>query len=86
MATTQTSAPTAVDDMDVHVSVELGRTNMTLDAALDLSEQSVMELDRYVGDKVDIRLNGRLYARGEVVTVGEHFGVRIVDLVEGESS
>jgi flagellar motor switch protein FliN/FliY len=65
----------------VEVSVELGRSVLTLDHALDLGKQSVMELNRMLGDPVDIRLNGRLFARGEVVTVNEHFGVRLTELV-----
>jgi flagellar motor switch protein FliN/FliY len=86
MATTQTAAAAAriVDDVDVTLSVELGRHQLTLDDALDLGDQSLMELDRQVGDPVDIRLNGRLFARGEVVTGNEHFGVRLTEIVGGE--
>ncbi|MBT3345021.1 MAG: flagellar motor switch protein FliN [Gemmatimonadetes bacterium] len=82
-ATQNTTPDTAalVDDVDMTVSVELGRSMMSLDSALDLSEQSMMELNRNVGDPVDIRLNGRLFARGEVVTVGENFGVRITEIL-----
>lgn len=75
------AAASVVDDVDVTVSVELGRAVVTLDGALDLSEQSVMELNRTVGDPVDVRLNGKLFGRGEVVTVNEHFGVRLTEIV-----
>ncbi|MBT4101050.1 MAG: flagellar motor switch protein FliN [Gemmatimonadetes bacterium] len=75
-----------VDDVDVTISVELGRSVLTLDSALDLSEQSVMELSRNVGDPVDVRLNGRLFARGEVVTVNENFGVRLTEIVANDVS
>lgn len=75
------NAAALVDDVDVTVSVELGRSVVTLDGALDLSEQSLMPLDRRVGDPVDIRLNGKLFARGEVVTVAENFGVRLTEIV-----
>ena len=82
-ATQNTTPDTAalVDDVDMTVSVELGRSMMSLDSALDLSEQSMMELNRNVGDPVDIRLNGRLFARGEVVTVGENFGAGITEIL-----
>ena len=55
---------------------------MTLDAALDIGEQSLIELDKQVGDAVDIMINGQLFARGEVVTVDENFGVRITEIVQ----
>ncbi len=75
------SSTSCIDDVDVTVSVELGRSALTLDTALDLSEQSMMELNRNVGDPVDVRLNGRLFARGEVVTVNENFGVRLTEIL-----
>ena len=67
-------------DMDVEVSVELGRRKLTLDQAIAMGDQSIMELDRAWNDLVDVRINGRLFARGEVVTVGESFGVRVLEL------
>jgi flagellar motor switch protein FliN/FliY len=60
----------------------LGRTGQTLDELLSLGEQSLIELDKQVGDPIDILLNGRLIARGEVVTVGENFGVRVIELID----
>ena len=71
-----------LQDMDVEVSVELGRNQLTLDDALDLGDQSLVELDKVVGEPVDIRINGKLFARGEVVTVSENFGVRLVEIIE----
>ena len=70
-----------VDDVEVTVSVEIGRATVTLDQALGMSEQSLVELNRNVGDPVDVRLNGTLVARGEVVTVDENFGVRLTEIV-----
>ena len=70
-----------IQDVDVEVSVELGRTKITLDNALELGEQSLMELNRHVGEPVDVRLNGKLFARGEVVTVAENFGVRLTEII-----
>lgn len=81
-------APVAMDqlqDMDVEISIELGRSRLTLDGALNLSEQSLIDLDRAVGEPVDVRLNGTLYARGEVVTVNENFGVRLTEIVERDA-
>ena len=71
----------AIRDVDVEVTVELGRTTVTLDQALDMGENSMQELNRRVGEAVDIRLNGKLYARGEVVTVNEYFGVRLTEVI-----
>ncbi|MGY8826653.1 MAG: flagellar motor switch protein FliN [Candidatus Latescibacterota bacterium] len=70
-----------LDDMPLTLSAELGRASKTLDDALKIGEQSLIELDKRVGDPVDIKLNGKLYARGEVVTVSENFGVRITEIV-----
>ena len=71
-------------DVMVTVSMELGRTQATLDELLNYGDQSMIELERMVGEPIDIMLNGKLFARGEVVTVGENFGVRVAELVGGE--
>ena len=68
-------------DVNLMVSIELGRTRKTLEDVTDMGEQSLVELDKEVGEPVDILVNGRLFARGEVVTVSEKFGVRIIELV-----
>lgn len=73
-------------DVPVTVSMELGRTSKTLNEVLDIGEQSLIETDRRVGDPVDIYLNGQLFARGEVVTVNENFGVRVTELLNPEQS
>jgi flagellar motor switch protein FliN/FliY len=52
---------------------------------LQLGEQSLVELDKQVGEPVDILVNGKIFARGEVVTVSENFGVRITELLAGVS-
>ena len=70
-----------LDDVRLTVSVELGRRAISLDDALNIGEQSLIELDKHVGDPMNIFLNGKLYARGEVVTVGENFGVRITEIM-----
>ena len=68
-------------DVNLSVSIELGRTRETLEGVMRLGEQSLVELDKQVGDPVDILVNGKLFARGEVVTVSENFGVRITEIV-----
>ena len=72
----------ALDAVQLTASVELGRTHITLDQALNIGEQSLIELNKKVGDSVDILLNGKLFARGEIVTVGENFGVRLTEVLE----
>ena len=71
-----------LNTVNLTAAVELGRSQMTLDAALAISEQSLIELDKQVDDAVDIMINGQLFARGEVVTVDECFGVRITEIVQ----
>ena len=69
-------------DVELDVSIELGRTRREIREVLSLGACSVIELDRLAGEPVDVLVNGRLLARGEVVVVGENFGVRIVDIVQ----
>lgn len=73
--------------LQMSVTVELGRTDLTVAEVLGLGPGSVVELDRVAGEPVDILVNDRLIARGEVVVVDENFGVRIVEVVRrnGES-
>ncbi|MEO0031128.1 MAG: flagellar motor switch protein FliN [Pseudomonadota bacterium] len=68
-------------DVDVRLTVELGRTEMKLKDVLSLTEESVVMLDRLTDELLDIMVNGKLIARGEVVTQGERFGLRIVELL-----
>lgn len=65
----------------MNVTVELGRTELTVAEVLGLGPGSVIELDRLAGEPVDILVNDRLIARGEVVVVDENFGVRVVEVV-----
>ena len=67
--------------LQMNVSVELGRTELTVAEVLGLGPGSVIELDRLAGEPVDIMVNDRLIARGEVVVVDENFGVRVVEVV-----
>lgn len=68
-------------DVSLRVSVELGRTKMQLRQVLELQQGSVVELDRLAGDPVDIFVNERLFARGEVIVVDDKFGVRITEII-----
>ncbi len=71
-----------LDDVDVNVRVELGRSRLYISDVLKLGEGSVIELDKLAGDPVDIVVNGRLLARGEVLVLNDNFCVRITDIVD----
>lgn len=71
-------------DVELGISVELGRTRMTVQDVLGLAPGMVVELDRAAGSPVDVLVNGTLMARGEVVVVDEEFAVRITEVVGGE--
>ena len=68
-------------DLPLDVSVELGRTKMSIQELLSLGPGSVVELDKVAGEPLDILINDRLVARGEAVVVNDKFGVRITDIV-----
>ena len=70
-------------DVPLKISVELGRTRMMVREVLDLQAGSVVELDRMAGDLVDVYINERLIAKGEVVVVDDKFGVRITEMLGG---
>ena len=78
-----TASGTANDVRDVRIllTMELGRTSQTLDQLLNFENQTLIDLDRRAGEAIDIRLNGELFARGAVVTVGEQFGVRVTEVI-----
>ena len=68
-------------DVEMGVTVELGRTRMLVRDILDLSPGSVIELDRAAGAPIDVLVNGTLIARGEVVVIDEEFGIRITEVI-----
>jgi flagellar motor switch protein FliN/FliY len=68
-------------DVEMGVTVELGRTRMLVRDILDLSPGSVIELDRAAGSPIDVLVNGTLIARGEVVVIDEEFGIRITEVI-----
>ncbi len=70
----------ALYDLALTISVELGRTEMTVGQILELGKGSIIELDKMAGDPVDLYVNGRKFAEGDVVVVEDRFGVRITSL------
>lgn len=68
-------------DIPVRLSVELGRTKMTIKKLLSLSQGSVVSLDGLAGEPLDILINGYLIAQGEVVVVSDNYGIRITDII-----
>jgi flagellar motor switch protein FliN/FliY len=68
-------------DLTLPVSIELGRTSMTVQEILRLGRGAVIQLDRLAGEPIDIYVGDRKFAEGEVVVLGEHFGVRIVRIM-----
>jgi flagellar motor switch protein FliN/FliY len=71
-------------DLPLLIEVVVGSTTLTLGEILNLGPGSVVELDNLVEEPVDIKVNGKLVARGEIVVVEERFGVKITDIVERE--
>ncbi|MDR0337372.1 MAG: flagellar motor switch protein FliN [Planctomycetaceae bacterium] len=72
-----------ISEVELDVKIELGRTNMYLEDVLKLRKGSVVPLDKMAGDAVDIFINGRLLARGEVLVMNENFCVRVAELLAG---
>jgi flagellar motor switch protein FliN/FliY len=73
-----------LENIEVELTVEVGRAEITIRDLLRLNEGSVIELDRLAGDPLDILVNGTKIARGEVVMIGERFGVRFGEVVDPE--
>ena len=77
-------------DLTLPVTIELGRASMTVQEVLQLGRGSVIQLERLAGEPVDIYVGERRFAEGEVVVLGEHFGVRVTRIVNhnplGESN
>ena len=73
-----------LENIEVTLSIEVGRTEMTIRDLLRLNEGSVIELDRLAGEPLDLFVNGAIIAKGEVVMVGERYGIRLTDIVDPE--
>jgi len=83
MREAQVSSIDLLRDVDLNVKIELGRARMLVEDVLKLSEGSVVELDKLAGDPVDVFVNERLVARGEVLVLNDNFCVRINEIVAG---
>ena len=70
-----------VMDIPVTISMEIGRTKINIRSLLQLSQGSVVELDRLAGEPMDVLVNGTLVAHGEVVVVNDKFGIRLTDVI-----
>jgi flagellar motor switch protein FliN/FliY len=75
-----------VFDVPVNISAVLGRASLSVAQLLQLGQGSVLELDRKVGEAIDIYVNNRLVARGEVVIVDERLGVTMTEIIKGEDA
>jgi len=71
-----------LSDIELELCVEIGRARLPLRQLLALTPGSVVELDRALGEPVDVLVNGKLVARGQIVTIGEEFGVRLSEIVD----
>lgn len=75
-----------VRDVQLDLKIELGRTHMQLEDVLRLRRGAVVALDKLAGDPVDVYVNGRLIARGEVLVLNDNFCVRVTELIVGEAA
>src|SRR6188472_2216289 len=75
-----------LNDVQLDLKIELGRTQMHLEEVLRLKQGAVVTLDKLAGDPVDIYANGRLIARGEVLVLNDNFCVRVAELIAGEAA
>jgi len=78
----QTRSFDLLKDVNVRLSVELGRTEMKLKEVLGLGEESVVMLERLTDELLDVMVNGKLIAKGEIVAEGGRFGLRIVEMAD----
>ncbi len=85
-ASTEVATIELVRDVELDLKIELGRTHMYLEDVLKLRRGSVVPLDKLAGDPVDIYVNGRLIARGEVLVLNDNFCVRVAELIQSETA
>ena len=70
-----------IKDVPLEVTVELGRTSKAISDILDFAPGTIIELDKIAGEPVDVLVNGKLVAKGEVVVIEENFGVRVTEII-----
>jgi len=85
-ASAETATLDLIRDVELDLKIELGRTHMYLEDVLRLRKGTVVPLDKLAGDPVDIYVNGRLIARGEVLVLNDNFCVRVAELIAGTHS
>jgi len=73
-------------DVPLEVTIEIGSTSLPLEEVLKLHPNSIVELDRYIHEPVDIKVNGRLIAKGELYTVKDSYGIKITQIVTPQES
>ena len=83
VADAQVSSIDLLRDVELNVKIELGRSRMLVEDILKLGEGSVVELDKLAGDPVDVFVNERLVARGEVLVLNDNFCVRVNEIIAG---
>ena len=86
IANTESATLELMGDVQLDLTIELGRTHMHLEDVLKLQQGAVVPLDKLAGDPADIYVNGRLVARGEVLVLNDNFCVRVAELIVGESA
>lgn len=69
-------------EVEVKITLELGRTEITLEEAMGLTERSMVVADKMADEPVDVCINGVLFGRGKLVLVGDHYGVQLTELVD----
>jgi len=85
-ANTESATLELMRDVQLDMTIELGRTHMQLEDVLKLKQGAVVPLDKLAGDPADIFVNGRLVARGEVLVLNDNFCIRVAELIVGESA
>jgi flagellar motor switch protein FliN/FliY len=85
-ASTDSATLELIQDIPLDLKIELGRTHMQLEDVLQLKKGAVVTLDKLTDDPVDIYVNGRLIARGEVLVLNDNFCVRVTELIAGKSA
>ena len=85
-ANTDSATLELMRDVQLNMTIELGRTHMQLEDLLKLKQGAVVPLDKLAGDPADIFVNGRLVARGEVLVLNDNFCIRVAELIEGKTA
>ena len=71
-----------IKDVPLEVTVELGRTKKSIAEILDFAPGTIIELDKIAGEPIDVLVNGKFVARGEVVVIEESFGIRVTEIIK----